>query len=125
MAKTKKDTKDNVQSVQKTDKKKKDFLISLKKNNGNISESCDAANIGRQTYYDWIEKDEVFKQDADDAQESLIDLAESKLMENIEDNDNTSIIFFLKTKGKKRGYIEKQEIDANIRPIEDINFEGI
>ncbi len=125
MAKTKKDTKDNVQSVQKTDKKKKDFLISLKNNNGNISEACDAANIGRQTYYDWIEKDEVFKQDADDAQESLIDLAESKLMENIEDNDNTSIIFFLKTKGKKRGYIEKQEIDANIRPIEDITFEGI
>ena len=125
MDKTKKDTKDNVQSVQKTDKKKKDFLVSLKKNNGNISESCDAANIGRQTYYDWIDKDEGFKQDADDAQESLIDLAESKLMENIEDNDNTSIIFFLKTKGKKRGYIEKQEIDANIRPIEDINFEGI
>jgi len=125
MAKTKKDKKDNAQNAQKTDKKKKDFLISLKKNNGNISESCESANIGRRTYYSWIEKDEVFKQDADDAQESLIDLAESKLMENIEDNDNTSIIFFLKTKGKKRGYIEKQEIDANIRPIEDINFEGI
>ena len=125
MAKTKKDKKDNAQNAQKTDKKKKDFLISLKNNNGHISKACDAAKIGRRTYYSWIEKDEVFKQDADDAQESLIDLAESKLMENIEDNDNTSIIFFLKTKGKKRGYIEKQEIDANIRPIEDINFEGI
>ena len=124
MAKTKKDTKDNVQSVQKTDKKKKDFLISLKNNNGNISESCDAANIGRQTYYDWIEKDEVFKQDTADAQESLIDLAESKLMENIEENDNTSIIFFLKTKGKKRGYIEKQEIE-HTRPFEEIDFNGI
>ena len=120
-----KSKKNNVQSVQKTDKKKKDFLVSLKKNNGNISEACESANIGRQTYYDWTEKDEAFKQDADDAQESLIDLAESKLMENIEDNDNTSIIFFLKTKGKKRGYIEKQEIDANFRPIEDIDFNGI
>jgi len=125
MVKPKKDTKEKVQSVQKTDKKKKDFLVSLEKNNGNVSKACDAANIGRQTYYDWIDKDEVFKQDADDAQESLIDLAESKLMENIEKNDNTSIIFFLKTKGKKRGYIERQEIDANVRPIEDINFEGI
>ena len=125
MDKTKKDTKDIVQSVQKTDKKKKDFLVSLKSNNGNISESCESTNIGRQTYYDWIEKDEVFKQDAEDAQESLIDLAESKLVENIKDNDNTSIIFFLKTKGKKRGYIEKQEIDANIRPIDEIEFNGI
>ena len=125
MVKPKKDTKEKVQSVQKTDKKKKDFLVSLEKNNGNVSKACDAANIGRQTYYDWSDKDEVFKQDAEYAQESLIDLAESKLMENIEDNDNTSIIFFLKTKGKKRGYIERQEIDANVRPIEDINFEGI
>ena len=122
MDKTKKDTKDNVQSVQKTDKKKKDFLVSLKKNNGNISEACIAANIGRQTYYDWIEKDEVFRQDSNDAQESLIDLVESKLLENIKDNDNTSIIFFLKTKGKKRGYIEKQEIE-HIRPISEIEFD--
>ena len=125
MDKPKKDKKESVQSVQNTDKKKKDFLISLKKNNGNISEACESANIGRQTYYDWIDKDEVFKQDADDAQESLIDLAECKLIENIEGNENTAIIFYLKTKGKKRGYIEKQEIDTNIRPIKDIDFEGI
>jgi transposase-like protein len=119
MAKAKK-----VQSVQKTDKKKSDFLIALKNNNGNISEACQAINIGRQTYYSWIEKDETFKQDAEDAQESLIDLAESKLVENIKDNDNTSIIFFLKTKGKKRGYIEKQEIE-HVKPFEDIDFNGI
>tara|TARA_R110002020_G_scaffold223840_8_gene433070 strand:- start:3 stop:380 length:378 start_codon:yes stop_codon:yes gene_type:complete len=122
MVNHKKDTKDDVQIVQKTDKKKKDFLISLRNNNGNISEACNATNIGRQTYYDWIEKDLVFKQDADDTQESLIDLAESKLIENIEDNDNTSIIFFLKTKGKKRGYIEKQTIE-HIRPISEIEFD--
>lgn len=112
------------QSAQKTDKKKSDFLVALKNNNGNISEACEAINIGRRTYYSWIEKDETFKQDAEDAQESLIDLAESKLVENIKDNDNTSIIFFLKTKGKKRGYVEKQEVE-HIRPIEEIEFNGI
>ena len=125
MAKTKKDKKESVQSVQNTDKKKKDLLISLKKNNGNISEACESANIGRQTYYDWIEKDNGFKQDCENVQEALIDLAECKLIENIECNENTAIIFYLKTKGKKRGYIEKQEIDTNIRPIKDIDFEGI
>ena len=125
MAKPKKDKKESVQSVQNTDKKKKDFLISLKKNNGNISEACESANIGRQTYYDWIEKDNGFKQDCENVQEALIDLAECKLIENIEGNENTAIIFYLKTKGKKRGYIEKQEIDTNIRPIKDIDFEGI
>ena len=116
---------EKAQTAQKTDKKKSEFLIALKNNNGNISEACQSINIGRRTYYSWIEKDESFKQDAEDAQESLIDLAESKLVENIKDNDNTSIIFFLKTKGKKRGYIEKQEVDTTIRPISEIEFDGI
>lgn len=121
MAKSK---KSNAQIAQKTDKKKKDFLIALKNNIGNISESCKVANIGRRTYYGWIEKDEKFKQDVEDAKEALIDLAESKLMENIKGNDNTSIIFFLKTKGKKRGYVEKQEVEL-IKPIDEIEFDGI
>ena len=51
-------------------------------------------------------------------------MAESKLMENINGNDNTSIIFFLKTKGKKRGYVEKQEVEL-IKPIDEIDFDGI
>ena len=48
----------------------------------------------------------------------------NKLLENIKKNDNTSIIFFLKTKGKKRGYIEKQEFEVH-KPIEDITFDEI
>lgn len=46
--------------------------------------------------------------------ETLLDLAESKLIQNIQDQDTTSIIFYLKTQGKKRGYIEKSEIDQTI-----------
>tara|TARA_Y100001963_G_scaffold49551_1_gene69518 strand:- start:5681 stop:6040 length:360 start_codon:yes stop_codon:yes gene_type:complete len=119
MAKAKKE-----QKVQKTDKKKSDFLLALKNKRGNISEACHAANIGRNTYYQWIDKDEEFKQMAEDTQEGLIDLAEEKLMENIEANDNTSIIFFLKTKGKKRGYIEKQEVEVQ-KPFDDVELHGI
>jgi len=118
-----KKTKNSTQSVQRA-AKKDTFLISLANNNGNITNACIDANIGRRTYYDWLE-DEDFAEKVDNVQESLLDLAESKLMENINKNDNTSIIFFLKTKGKKRGYVERQEVDANIRPIEGIDFEGI
>jgi hypothetical protein len=44
--------------------------------------------------------------------ESLLDLAESKLLENIKQGDNTAILFYLKTQGKKRGYIEKSAVDV-------------
>ena len=42
--------------------------------------------------------------------ESLLDLAESNLIKNIQEQDNTAIIFYLKTQGKNRGYVERQEI---------------
>ena len=52
------------------------------------------------------------------------DLAENRLLEKINDYDTTSIIFFLKTKGRKRGYQEKQELELT-KPISEINFEEI
>ena len=93
-------------------KKNKDlFLKALEKNAGNVSESCKKINIGRDTFYKWYKKDNKFKKQVEEIRESLIDLTESKLMEQIKDGNITAIIFYLKTKGKSRGYVEKQEIE--------------
>ena len=78
---------------------------------GNIDASCKAFGISRQTFYNWKSDDEKFAKRISDVQEGLIDFVESKLMENIKDNDTTSTIFYLKTKGKSRGYTERQEIE--------------
>lgn len=56
-----------------------------------------------------VEKYEETKKAYANETESVLDLAESKLIENIKDNDNTAIIFYLKTKGKNRGYVERIE----------------
>ena len=107
-----------------TSTKKENFLKALTLNSGHISEACKSANICRQTYYSWIEKDEEFRTMCDDVCESLLDLAESKLLENIRNNDNTAIIFFLKTKGRKRGYNESTQLEL-VKPISEINFDEI
>ena len=113
----------NTQNTQKLSKKDT-FLKCLNEQHGHITKACESANIHRRTYYTWIDKDPKFKDLVDDATESLVDHVESKLIENINKLDTTSIIFFLKCKGKDRGYTERTEIELS-RPIEDIDFEDI
>ena len=105
----------------RTTKKKENFLKAIEHSYGNISDACKSISISRSTYYDWMEKDKEFKVTVDDIVEGVIDHVESKLFENINKNDTTSIIFFLKTRGKKRGYVERQEIEFE-NPITGIKF---
>lgn len=76
---------------------------------GNVSKACKAANISRQTFYDWM-KDKQFAGKVDEVREGLLDFAEHQLLSNIRDGKTAEILFYLKTKGKGRGYIERQEI---------------
>jgi len=91
-------------------KDKDKFLTLLAKNAGNVSSTCRAFNMTRRTYYNWLE-DESFKAIVDEIQESLIDNAESKLQKLINEDSPVAILFYLKTRAKSRGYIERQETD--------------
>ncbi len=101
--------------------RKEDFLQLLEKNLGVISPTCRQLNMERQTYYNWIKKDSEFAQKCKEIQEVAVDFVESKLFENIANGDTTSIIFFLKTKAKHRGYNEKSTL--NIEADKEIKIE--
>tara|TARA_R110002126_G_scaffold93089_4_gene220747 strand:+ start:2227 stop:2610 length:384 start_codon:yes stop_codon:yes gene_type:complete len=104
----------------KGDKVKSNFLKALTEAKGIISYASDRANISRQTYYRWIAEDKDFREACEDITEMVIDLVESKLLTNINEGDVTSIIFYLKTKGKKRGYIERFQLEdiSDREPVE-------
>jgi hypothetical protein len=105
-----------------TKKAKKNVLEAYEKTLGNVSASCQSANISRRTFYKWKDADPKFKEALEDVDERNIDLAESKLMAKIRDGSTPELIFFLKTKGKKRGYVEKIDYSLQLeRPI----FNGI
>jgi hypothetical protein len=96
--------------VDKMHNKKKQFPDVLKKSMGIVTTACNALSISRTTYYKWREADADFAAACDEAQETTLDHVESKLMENIDVNDTACILFYMKTKGKKRGYVERSEI---------------
>ena len=55
--------------------------------------------------------------------ENLIDMAESKLIENVQEGKEASIFFYLKTQAKQRGYIERSEVGGvDGKPIFEINI---
>ncbi len=91
----------------------------------NVSAACTALNINRTTFYRWQNDDEELKQMLEDADESVIDLTESKLLEEIMGGNITAIIFYLKTKGKKRGYIERTDHEVEVKTGEKMTREEI
>ena len=94
--------------------KKARFLVVLKEEKGNITHSAERFGISRDAYYKWYYTDPEFAIAADDIINEVIDWVESKLFKLIEQNNRQAIIFYLKTRAKKRGYIEKTEVDLGI-----------
>lgn len=96
----------------RTDVNKKEMIQSLKRHKGCVKDACDETGIGRSTHYRWIEEDAEYRDSVLDITEGIVDFAENKLRQLIEEGDTTATIFFLKTKGKKRGYVERNEIEV-------------
>ena len=89
---------------------KRALIEALTQTLGVVTSACKSVGIDRTTFYKYLNEDEVFAKEVKDIQEVAVDFAESKLHEQIKDKNTTATIFYLKTKGKHRGYIERQEI---------------
>jgi hypothetical protein len=99
---------------------KKAMIDALVKSLGVVTTAAKIAGIDRSTHYDWLNNDDEYKAAVESIEDIAIDFAESKLHSQIEKGDTTATIFYLKTKGKKRGYIEKQEYGMTDKNGEDV-----
>lgn len=112
--------------VNKTQQHKKKLLEALEKSLGVVTVACKTAELDRTTFYNYYNSDPEFKEAVDSIEDIALDFAESQLHQQIRDGEVTSTIFYLKTKGKRRGYIEKtqQELSnpdgsAVMQPVAD------
>jgi hypothetical protein len=91
--------------------KKRAMLQALEKTLGVVTNAAKMIPISPVTHYNWLKDDAEYAQAVEMIAETCLDFAESKLFELVNSGDTTATIFLLKTKGKKRGYVEKQLID--------------
>lgn len=109
----------------KMDIQKKAMIEALEKSLGVVTTACKTVGISRSTHYMWMESDDQYKSAVESLQDVALDFAESKLFKSIEKGSDTATIFYLKTKGKKRGYIERTEVKHSGDADEPVTFSGI
>jgi hypothetical protein len=97
----------------KTNILKKSLLQALEKSLGVVTTACKIVDCNRSTFYKYYNNDKEFRASVDELQNMTLDFVESQLHKQIKDGNTTATIFYLKTKGKKRGFVERQEIQMD------------
>jgi len=85
-------------------------IEAIYKANGIMATTAKILGCSRQTVYNYIQRYKTVANAYNDASEIVLDFAENELLKQIQAGNITAIIYFLKTKGKHRGYVERQEI---------------
>ena len=119
-------TRDHVQTPRTVKEIKDKFLREFVANDGQWTVAAKAANTTITLIRKWMEDDSDFKEKLYDADQKLVDETEQELIKKIRKGDITAICFYLKCKGKERGYIEKepyQKVDKNPKKeLKDTEF---
>ena len=90
-----------------TDKR---MLDAIKKNGGAVYLAARELGCAPNTIYNRMERVPSIKQAVEDARGEVVDYAEQKLRLAILNGEPWAIAMALKTIGKHRGYVERQEV---------------
>ena len=100
------------------------MIQALRDTQGNVSRACAMIGVSRTSFNYHRDKYPEFNNRVIEVMDSLIDEAESALMDQIRGGNSSATIFFLKTRGRDRGYIEqtshKEERNINVNFSYDV-----
>jgi len=97
--------------------KQKAMVEALEKSLGIVTSACKSVDIARNTHYEWLKSNKSYRKLCKDIENVALDFAESHLHKQIAKGNPLSTMFFLKCKGKGRGYIEQNivELKGNMK----------
>ena len=82
------------------------------KYHGNLSAVARGVGRSRSWLYLYLEKNPDLWEAINEARETMLDNAESVLYQKVLAGSTPELLFFLKTQGKRRGYVERQEVSG-------------
>ena len=78
---------------------------------GNLSAIARRLNVTRATVYNYAKRWKTVEDAIEEEKQGMLDFTENQLFKQVQAGNITAIIFTLKTIGKSRGYVERQEHD--------------
>jgi hypothetical protein len=90
---------------------RKEINDALVEAEGNLTATSKLLGCSRRTVYDRIRADPELKTTLDQIRESVLDLAENKLIAAVRKGESWAICFLLKCLAKDRGYLEKVQLE--------------
>lgn len=87
-----------------------DVLPLVEPTKGNIAHIARQLGCNRSTIWNRCNESPTLMQALQDAREAMLDNAESMLYKKVLEGSTIELLFFLKTQGRNRGYVERQEL---------------
>ena len=101
------------------------FIAAIPNTGGIVTAIARKVGCTWDTARRYIDRHPTIQRAYQDECESILDLAESKVISAIKNDDSQMIRYYLSTKGKRRGYSERHEITgAEGGPLEMIWDDG-
>lgn len=82
----------------------------LMRSGGVVAAAARALGVTRSTLHSYINKYATVRAAYEEANETNLDIAEGKLLEQVRAGDPKQIRFYLRTKGRSRGYGDRLEM---------------
>lgn len=86
---------------------KADMIRALETSLGIVTTACRSVGIDRKTHYNWLRDDPDYRETCEGIQDQALDYVEHQLFQLVKNMETAAVIFYLKTKGKGRGYVER------------------
>ena len=107
------------------------FLEEFARNGGVLKNACLATGVSHYQYYSWRKSDLEFAAAADEVIELQLDYVEDQLLRQIEAGSTSATTFYLKTRGKRRGWNEKypltegKKASANVEEMQSLRSDAV
>jgi hypothetical protein len=88
-------------------------ILAIQETRGMITLAARKLNCAPNTIRAYVQRHPTVAQALQEQREGFLDTAELALMKAVQNGEAWAIAFSLKTLGRKRGYVERVEVDTN------------